>query len=263
LQEVLEGQIIIHTSGNVVGSINGLTVWEIGSTDFGTPARITATVFPGNKGIVDIERESDLGLSIHSKGVLILSGYLANRYAREFTLTLSANIVMEQSYGLIDGDSASLAELCALISAITEHPIQQSLAVTGSINQFGEVQAIGGVNEKIEGFFELCRARGLNGHQGVVVPKANQKHLMLKQEVLNAVEQGMFAIYTVETVDDALAILLSLAESEMPELHKKITEKLKQLHDICEDVEEEDDGEEQAVPATADETKSELPAKKP
>ncbi|NVJ61375.1 MAG: AAA family ATPase [Gammaproteobacteria bacterium] len=247
LHDVLEGQIIIHSSGNIVGSINGLTVWEIGSTDFGTPARITATVFPGNKGIVDIERESELGLSIHSKGVLILSGYLANRYARDFTLTLSANIVMEQSYGLIDGDSASLAELCALISAIVEKPITQSLAVTGSINQFGEVQAIGGVNEKIEGFFELCKARGLTGKQGVVVPQANQKHLMLKKEVLEAVEQGLFSVFTVQTVDEALSLLLQ--DIDVPELETRITEQLKNLHDICEDVEDDDEQENMAAQA--------------
>ncbi len=247
LQEVLEGQIIIHTEGDVIGSINGLTIWEIGSTDFGTPARITATVFPGNKGIVDIERESDLGLSIHSKGVLILSGYLANRYAREFPLTLSANIVMEQSYGLIDGDSASLAELCALISAITERPILQSLAVTGSINQFGEVQAIGGVNEKIEGFFGLCKARGLNGKQGVIIPKANQSKLMLKKEVIDAVEQGLFSVYAVSTVDEALEILCLSDKGTLDELNKLISERLKHLHDVCEDELEEDDEQEEEL----------------
>lgn len=243
LQEVLENQIIIHTDGDVVGSINGLTVWEIGSTDFGTPARITATVFPGNKGIVDIERESELGLSIHSKGVLILSGFLANRYAREFALTLSANIVMEQSYGLIDGDSASLAELCALISAITEKPIKQSMAVTGSINQFGEVQAIGGVNEKIEGFFGLCKARGLTGKQGVIIPKANQSHLMLKREVIEAVEQGMFTIYAVQNVEQALELLCLNPGDSLAELHKQISVNLKQLHDVCEDVDDDEDAE--------------------
>jgi len=238
-REVVEGHILIDTDGFVVGCINGLTVWEIGSTDFGTPARITATVFPGSKGIVDIEREAELGLSIHSKGVLILSGYLANKYAREFSLTLSANIVMEQSYGFIDGDSASLAELCALISAITEKPITQSLAVTGSINQFGEVQAIGGVNEKIEGFFGVCKARGLTGHQGVIIPKANQANLMLKEQVINAVEQGLFTIYVVENVEQALELLCLPKGESLKELHQSITEKLKCLHDICEAVDEE------------------------
>ncbi|MCO7226413.1 Lon protease family protein [Pleionea sp. CnH1-48] len=241
LREVIDGQILILTDGDVIGSINGLTVWEIGSTQFGTPARITATVFPGAKGIVDIERESDLGLSVHSKGVLILSGYLSNRYAREFALTISANIVMEQSYGLIDGDSASLAELCALISAITEKPIRQSLAVTGSINQFGEVQAIGGVNEKIEGFYQLCKARGLTGTQGVIIPKANQQHLMLKKEVIDSVRQNQFAIYTVETVDQALEILCLDNRDQLKEMHTKITEALKELHDICEGAEEEEE----------------------
>ena len=201
LENVLEGQTIINTNGFTVGSVNGLTIWQIGSTEFGTPARITATVFPGKKGVVDIERESELGLSLHSKGVLILSGYLANKYARDFPLTLSANVVMEQSYGLIDGDSASLAELCALISAITEIPARESFAMTGSINQFGEVQAVGGVNEKIEGFFMLCKARGLSGEQGVIIPKANQPHLMLKKEVIDAVEQKLFNIYAVEHVE--------------------------------------------------------------
>lgn len=245
LRDLVEGQVLIDTEGTTVGCINGLTVWEIGSTDFGTPAKITVTVFPGNKGIVDIERESELGLSIHSKGVLILSGYLANRYAQSFPLTLSANVVMEQSYGFIDGDSASLAELCALISAVTEKPIIQSLAVTGSINQFGEVQAIGGVNEKIEGFFGLCKARGLNGQQGVIIPKANQLNLMLKQDVLDAVEADMFYIYSVEKVDEALALLCQLSVDEVANLHKRITEKLKSLHDICEAIEEEVDEEEQ------------------
>ena len=240
LDDVLDGQILIDTQGEVVGCINGLTIWEIGSTDFGTPARITATVFPGSKGIVDIERESELGLSIHSKGVLILSGYLANRYAREFPLTLSANIVMEQSYGFIDGDSASLAELCALISAITDKPITQSLAVTGSINQFGEVQAVGGVNEKIEGFFGLCKARGLTGKQGVIIPKANQTNLMLKKAVLEAVEQGLFSIYTVEAVDQALSLLCALDANALDRVHTSVSEKLKTLHDICEATDEEE-----------------------
>jgi lon-related putative ATP-dependent protease len=242
---VVEGQILIDTEGEVVGCINGLTIWEIGSTDFGTPARITATVFPGSKGIVDIERESELGLSIHSKGVLILSGYLANRYAREFPLTISANIVMEQSYGFIDGDSASLAELCALISAITKKTISQSLAVTGSINQFGEVQAIGGVNEKIEGFFGLCRARGLTGNQGVIIPKANQLNLMLKDDVIEAVEQGLFTIYAVENVAQALELLCLPKGQALDELHSDITERLKALHDICEAMDDEAEEESQ------------------
>lgn len=243
MEDVLEGQIIVKTDGKMVGSVNGLTIWEIGSTEFGTPARITATVAPGHKGIVDIERESELGLSIHSKGVLILSGYIANQYAKEFPLTLSANIVMEQSYGLIDGDSASLGELCALISAITETPVSESYAITGSINQFGEVQAIGGVNEKVEGFFMLCEARGLTGHQGVIIPKANLPHLMLKPEVISAVEQQQFAIYTVSTVAEAVELLCLPDNFTLDEFNQLITKKLKHLHDICDDDGEEEEPE--------------------
>jgi len=230
LENVLEGQIIINTNGRKVGSVNGLTVWQVGSTEFSTPARITATVFPGRKGIVDIERESELGLSLHSKGVLILSGYLANQYARDFPLTLSANIVMEQSYGLIDGDSASLAELCALISAITETPVRESFATTGSINQFGEVQAIGSVNEKIEGFFMLCKARGLSGEQGVIIPEANLPHLMLKKEVLDSVEKKLFSIYAVSNVEQALELLCLPEGEDMQMYQKRIIGKLKQLY---------------------------------
>ncbi|MBV1907704.1 MAG: AAA family ATPase [Kangiellaceae bacterium] len=243
MEDVLEGQIIINTNGSMIGSVNGLTIWEIGSTEFGTPARITATVAPGHKGIVDIERESELGLSIHSKGVLILSGYLANLYAREFPLTLSANIVMEQSYGLIDGDSASLAELCALLSAITETPVNESFAITGSINQFGEVQAIGGVNEKVEGFFMLCEARGLSGEQGVIIPKANMPHLMLKPEVIEAVKAGMFKIYAVSEVSQAIELLCLPKGSNLDSFNQLITKKLKELHDICNDEDEEEGGE--------------------
>ena len=171
---MLEGTILIDTDGEAIGKINGLTVMDIGGSSFGAPARITATVHPGSRGIVDIEREVELGQAIHSKGVMILTGYLGHCYAQQFPLAISASITMEQSYGHIDGDSASLAELCCLISALTRVPIKQGFALTGSINQYGEVQAIGGVNEKIEGFFELCAARGLTGQQGVIIPASNK-----------------------------------------------------------------------------------------
>jgi len=207
LEDIQEGHILIDTDGLAVGKINGLTVLEIGDTAFGTPARISATVFAGSSGVIDIEREVELGKAIHSKGVLLLTGYLGAKYARDFPLTLSANIAMEQSYGHIDGDSASLAEVCALISAITEIPIKQSLAVTGSINQYGQVQAIGGVNEKIEGYFRLCQSRGLTGEQGVIIPASNQLNLVLDQDVVTAVAAGQFHIYTVKTVDQALELL--------------------------------------------------------
>lgn len=208
LNDIKEGHVLIATEGKAVGKVNGLTVLDIGDTAFGTPARITATVFAGASGVVDIEREVELGQPIHSKGVMLLNGYLGNKYAQHFPLTLSANIALEQSYGHIDGDSASLGELVALISALTEIPCLQTLAITGSINQYGEVQAVGGVNEKIEGFFDLCQYRGLTGTQGVIIPKSNAINLVLDATVIDAVKKGLFHIYTVETVDDALSILM-------------------------------------------------------
>jgi lon-related putative ATP-dependent protease len=214
LEDIQEGQILIDTDGLGVGKVNGLTVLEIGDTAFGTPARISATVFAGASGVIDIEREVELGKAIHSKGVLLLTGYLGAKYARKFPLTLSANIAMEQSYGHVDGDSASLAEVCALISAITDIPIKQSLAVTGSINQHGQVQAIGGVNEKIEGYFRLCQCRGLTGEQGVIIPASNQLNLVLNDDVIAAVKQQKFHLYVVKTVDQALTLLTGVDAGE-------------------------------------------------
>lgn len=208
LDDIKEGHVLIDTEGKAVGKVNGLTVLDVGDTAFGTPARITATVFAGASGVVDIEREVELGQPIHSKGVMLLNGYLGNKYAQHFPLTLSANIALEQSYGHIDGDSASLGELVALISALTEIPCLQTLAITGSINQYGEVQAVGGVNEKIEGFFDLCQYRGLTGTQGVIIPKSNAINLVLDATIIDAVKKGLFHVYTVETVDDALTILM-------------------------------------------------------
>jgi lon-related putative ATP-dependent protease len=207
LDEMLAGTILIDTDGNTVGKINGLTILEAGDRYFGSPARITATVYPGDLGVIDIEREVELGQAIHSKGIMILSGYLGHKYARDFPLAISAHIALEQSYGYVDGDSASLAEVSALISALTGVPLAQSLAVTGSINQYGEVQAVGGVNEKIEGFFRLCQARGLTGRQGVIIPKANSRNLMLRDEVIHAVGKREFMIYTVHSVDETLELL--------------------------------------------------------
>ena len=214
LEDIQEGQILIDTQGMAIGKINGLTVLEIGDTTFGTPARISCTVYPGSNGVIDIEREVELGKAIHSKGVMLLTGYLGARYAQRFPLTLSANLAMEQSYGQIDGDSASLAEVLALISAIAEVPLRQDLAVTGSINQHGQVQSIGGVNEKIEGFFKLCQSRGLTGSQGVVIPSTNQLHLVLHRDVIDAVAAGQFHLYTVRTVDEALQLLTGLVVGE-------------------------------------------------
>ncbi|MGI1670726.1 MAG: AAA family ATPase [Neptuniibacter sp.] len=207
-ESILNETVLIDTDGDAVGKANGLTVLQVGDVAFGTPARITATVHPGNRGIVDIEREVTLGQPIHSKGVMILSGFLGHQYAQDFPLAISASIALEQSYGFVDGDSASLAEVCTLLSALTHIPISQNFATTGSINQYGEVQAIGGVNEKIEGFFNLCKARGLNGQQGVIVPKANVRNLMLKAEVVEAVKQGKFSVFAVAHVDECLEILM-------------------------------------------------------
>ncbi len=215
LDDIKQGQILITTEGVAVGKVNGLTVLEVGDSVFGTPARISSTVYAGANGVVDIEREVELGQSIHSKGVMLLNGYLGYKYAQEFPLTLSANIALEQSYGHIDGDSASLGELVALISALTGVPVSQSLAITGSINQYGQVQSVGGVNEKIEGFFKVCQHRGLNGEQGVVIPKSNQINLMLDKEVISAVKEGKFHIYAVDTVDEALTLLMGKDAGEL------------------------------------------------
>ena len=250
LEEMLNGAILIDTDGVAIGKVNGLTVMDIGGSSFGAPARITATVYPGSRGIVDIEREVELGQPIHSKGVMILTGYLGHCYAQQFPLAISASIAMEQSYGHIDGDSASLAELCCLISALTRIPILQGFALTGSINQYGEVQAIGGVNEKIEGFFSLCAARGLTGRQAVIIPKSNLRNLMLKQEVIDAVEQGLFAIYSVSNVDEALTLLMDReagevnAEGQYPEdsINFKAVARLKEISDMAGDDDKELDG---------------------
>ncbi len=207
LDDMLSGVILIDSQGAAVGKCNGLTVLAVGDTAFGMPARISASVYPGASGIVDIEREVSLGQSIHSKGVMILTGYLGSRYAQEFPLAISASIALEQSYGYVDGDSASLGEVCALISALSRAPLKQSFAITGSINQFGEVQAVGGVNEKIEGFFRLCQARGLTGEQGVIIPQSNIINLLLADEVIDAVRAGQFQIYAVDHVDQALVLL--------------------------------------------------------
>lgn len=207
MDDMLSGVILIDTQGAAVGKCNGLTVLAVGDSVFGVPARISASVYPGSSGIVDIEREVSLGQSIHSKGVMILTGYLGSRYAQEFPLAISASIALEQSYGYVDGDSASLGEVCALISALSRTPLKQSFAITGSINQFGEVQAVGGVNEKIEGFFRLCQERGLTGEQGVIIPRSNIINLLLNKAVIAAVSAGQFHIYTVYHVDQALCLL--------------------------------------------------------
>jgi predicted ATP-dependent protease len=204
---ILKETLLIATAGDQVGQVNGLGVIELGEFAFGHPVRITATARLGEGDLVDIERESSLGQPIHSKGVLILAAFLRSRYARNIPFSLSASLVFEQSYSPVEGDSASLAELCALLSALAGLPLKQALAVTGSIDQAGMVQAIGGVNEKIEGFFDVCRTRGLNGEHGVLIPKANVRHLMLREDVVEAAGRGLFHVYAVADVDEAIGLL--------------------------------------------------------
>jgi len=211
-QEGIQRDILrIATEGSSVGQINGLSVLSLGQFSFGRPSRITARVRMGRGRIVDIEREVELGGPLHSKGVMILWGFLAGRYAEDVPLALAASLVFEQSYGGVEGDSASSAELYALLSALSEVPIRQGLAVTGSVDQLGVVQAIGGVNDKIEGFFDVCRKRGLTGEQGVLIPKSNVQHLMLREDVVAAAREGKFFIYPVETIDQGIEILTGVA----------------------------------------------------
>lgn len=210
-EEIRRGTLLVDTTGEQVGQVNGLSVISLGSFAFGRPSRITATARLGRGKVVDIEREVELGGAIHSKGVLILSSLLAARYAKDYPLSLTASLVFEQSYGMVDGDSASVAELCALLSTLADVPIRQGLAITGSLNQHGQAQPIGGVNEKIEGFFDVCSAIGLTRDQGVLIPAANAKHLMLRPDVIEAVAAGKFSVYTYETVDDAIALLTGIS----------------------------------------------------
>ncbi|MES9900617.1 MAG: ATP-binding protein [Sedimenticola sp.] len=209
-EQVLRGTLSIDTSGSQLAQVNGLSVLQLGDHSFGAPTRISATARIGGGEMIDISRETEQGGPIHSKGVLILTSYLGERYAKHQPLSVSASLVFEQTYGQIEGDSASAAELCALLSALGDLPIKQSMAITGSINQHGQVQAIGGVCEKIEGFFEICKARGLSGKQGVIIPETNVKDLMLKREVIEAAEQGLFNIYAIKHVEEAMELLTGL-----------------------------------------------------
>ncbi|MEI7744154.1 MAG: ATP-binding protein [Chloroflexota bacterium] len=217
LEEIGRGTVLLATSGEAVGVANGLSVITLGEAMFGRPARITASVSLGSGEVIDIEREVALGGPIHSKGVLILAGFLAGRYGRSRPLSLRASLVFEQSYGGIEGDSATMAETCALLSAIAEVPLRQAVAMTGSLNQQGEVQAIGGVNEKIEGFFDVCVSRGLDGSGGVIIPASNVPHLMLREDVVAAAAEGRFHVWAVTRVDEALELLTGLPAGERDE----------------------------------------------
>ena len=233
-EEILRGILHIDTEGEKVGQINALSVFQLGDFAFAQPSRITANTRLGEGELIDIQREAKLGGSIHSKGVMILASFLSSRYAAEQPLSLSTSLVFEQTYGQVEGDSASVAELCALLSSLSDVPIKQSLAVTGSMDQFGRIQAIGAVNDKIEGFFDICSKRGLTGSQGVVIPASNMEHLMLRKDVVDAAAAGRFHIYAVETIDQAVELLMGLpagepdAEGYLPEgsLNALVAERL-------------------------------------
>jgi lon-related putative ATP-dependent protease len=233
-----DGTILIDTEGSTIGQVNGLSVMDLGDITFAKPSRVTASIGLGKTGIIDIERETKLGGPIHSKGVMILSGYLTEKYAADGPLNLSARIVFEQSYGGVEGDSASSAELYAMLSALSETPLSQKIAVTGSVNQKGEIQAIGGVNEKIEGFYEVCREKGLKGKQGVLIPESNIKNLMLKDEVIKAVKDKKFHIYAIKNVDEGIEILTGLkagkrlASGKFPKdtINFKVSKKIKEFN---------------------------------
>ncbi len=227
---ITEQQVLISTIGTHIGMVNGLTVLTVGRQSFGQPVRITAQASAGDEGVLDIEREVDMAGPIHSKGMLILSGYIRGRYMKKRALGFSGSIVMEQSYNGVEGDSASSAELLALLSSIAKVPMRQDLAITGSINQFGEIQPIGGVNEKIEGFYKICFVKGLTGEQGVIIPKANASHLMLNLEVRKAVKKGKFHIYTMTHIDEALGLLSGMKPKKINAKVLAALEKMNEKH---------------------------------
>jgi lon-related putative ATP-dependent protease len=238
IKEMIErGVLKIDTDGEAVGQVNGLSIIALGDIDFGRPSRITASIAAGREGLIDIEREAKLGGPIHTKGVLILSGLMAERYAASAPLSLSARLVFEQSYEEVEGDSASSTEFYVLLSALADAPIRQGIAVTGSIDQKGDVQAIGGVNHKIEGFYEVCKAKGLTGKQGVIIPESNVENLMLKEEVVEAIKKGKFAVYSVKNVDEGIQILtgikagkkLKSGKFEKGSINGRVQERLEKL----------------------------------
>ena len=236
-EAVEKGVILVDTEGSAVGQVNGLSVVDLGDTAFGQPSRITATIGVGRDGIVDLQREARLSGPIHSKAVLTLQGFLVDRYAIKAPLTLTARLAFEQNYGMIEGDSATCAETCALLSRIAEIPLKQTFAITGSMDQKGEVQAIGGANQKIEGFFDVCRIQGFTGDQGVIIPASNIQHLMLREDVVEAVREGRFHIHSITTVDEALELLTGVPAGEKdadgaypPEtINGRVTARLRQI----------------------------------
>ncbi len=253
IQEMIErGTVLIDTSDSIVGQVNGLAVLSMGDFSFGKPSRITASIAVGKGGVLDIEKMSEMGGPTHTKGVQIITGYLNQMYAQERPLSLTARLVFEQSYSGVDGDSASSTELYALLSALSGVPLRQNLAVTGSVNQKGQVQAIGGVNQKIEGFFDLCKAVGLNGEQGCVIPESNLKNLMLKNEVVDAVKDGKFHIYLVSTIDEGIEVLTGTLAGIRSEdgsfqedtIHRRITDRLESMAKVLKGSAKENDEDE-------------------
>jgi lon-related putative ATP-dependent protease len=234
-ESYVDNTIMIDVSGDVVGQVNALSVFQIGDISFGRPARITAETYMGKRGVINIEREAKLSGKTHDKGVMILSGYLGRTFAQNYPISVSISITFEQNYSGIEGDSASSTELYAIISSLSDIPIRQGIAVTGSVNQKGQIQAIGGVNQKVEGFFDVCKSKGLTGKQGVLIPRTNVKSLMLKKDVVDAVKNGEFHIYQVSTVEEGIEILTGVAagtpdeDGNFPEgtVYRKVQEKLK------------------------------------
>lgn len=240
---VARGLLVVRPQGTAVGQLYGLAVIDLGDVAFGGPSRITASIGAGRDGVLDIERQVELGGPIHSKGILILGGYLTDLYAADKPLALSARLVFEQTYEEVEGDSASLAETLALLSRLADAPLNQAIAVTGSVNQRGEVQAVGGVNAKIEGFYDVCVVLGLTGEHGVILPASNAQHLMLRDDVIEAAEAGQFHIYAVQTVDEALEILTNLpagprsGDGTLPPegIHARVAARLRSLASVLRD----------------------------
>jgi predicted ATP-dependent protease len=229
---VRDGVLLLDVAGTRVGQVNGLAVLNVGGYDFGRPSRVTAAVSMGNQGIINIEREAQLSGKTHDKGVLILTGYLRRTYAQDFPLSLTASICFEQSYSGVDGDSASATELFAILSALSGLPLRQDLAVTGSVNQWGEIQPIGGINEKVEGFFATCKVVGLTGKQGVVMPAQNVQQLVLRQEVTDAIRDGKFFLYPIRTIDEGIEILTGVKAGSIEEpgtVHYLVARRLRAL----------------------------------
>lgn len=223
---IKKGEILVDTEGAAVGQVNGLSVLDAGDYVFGQPSRITTKVYLGDAGVVNIEREAKMSGRIHDKAVMILTGYLGEKYARDIPLSISSSIAFEQNYGGIEGDSATCAELIALLSSISGIPVRQDIAITGSLNQHGKVQPVGGITYKIEGFYHTCKLKGITGTQGVVIPHQNTTNLMLMPEVVMAVQQQKFHIYTAETIDDAIEIMTGMP---MKKFHQKVKGSLKKM----------------------------------